>query len=212
MKKYEFTGETKQIINNGKTIVLHKIKTIIPLKNVKSGTIGGWIEREENLSHDGDAWVFDNAQISGNARVFDNARISDNARIYDNAWIFGNARVSNTWAYSDARISAQVFGNAQVFDNAQISNNAQVFGNAQISNNAQVYSSKHVLLVGPIGSRNDYTTFYRTEDNKIAVSCGCFIGSIDDFEKQVKEVHGESIHAIVYKKAIELAKLHIGLE
>lgn len=31
------------------------------------------MEKEENLSNDGDAWVSDNARVSGNARVSDNA-------------------------------------------------------------------------------------------------------------------------------------------
>lgn len=52
--------------------------------SVKTGEFGGYIEKEENLSHFGNAWV------SGNAWVF------DNARVYDNAWVFGNAEVFNT--------------------------------------------------------------------------------------------------------------------
>lgn len=35
--------------------------------------MGGYIEKEENLSQTGDAWVFDNAWVSGDAWVSDNA-------------------------------------------------------------------------------------------------------------------------------------------
>lgn len=52
-----------------------------------SGTLGGWIEREENLS-DG-AWVADNACVYGNAEVFGNTLIEDDAQIYGDAKIHG---------------------------------------------------------------------------------------------------------------------------
>ena len=173
MKKYEFTGETKQISTINGTVTLHRIKASVTFGNIKSGDIGGWIEKKENLSHDGNAWVFGNAQVY------------DDAQVYDNAWVFGNA---------------QVFGNAWVY------------GNAQVYDNAQVYSSKHVLLVGLIGSRNDYTTFFRNQNRGISVSCGCFLGEIDEFIEKVIETHGENKHASVYRAAAELAKLQIGLE
>lgn len=80
MKKYELTEETVTVY--GKT--LYRIRAVRDFGSVKTGEFGGYIEKEENLSHFGNAWV------SGNAWVF------DNARVYDNAWVFGNAEVFNT--------------------------------------------------------------------------------------------------------------------
>lgn len=50
-KKYCFTGETKQL--NG--VVLHRIQAVRDFSNVKKGDLGGLIEKEDNLSHDGTA-------------------------------------------------------------------------------------------------------------------------------------------------------------
>ena len=75
MKKYELTEETFTVF--GKT--LYRIRAVRDFGSVKTGEFGGYIEKEENLSHFGNAWV------SGNAWVF------DNARVYDNAWVFGKA-------------------------------------------------------------------------------------------------------------------------
>src|SRR5690606_32655391 len=61
--------------------------------DVRAGDIGGYIERETNLSHDGNAWVRDNAQVYGNARVFGDARVYGDARVHDHAWVCGNAQV-----------------------------------------------------------------------------------------------------------------------
>ena len=71
MKKYEFTGETKVIFGTA----LHQIIAVRDFSDVTSGEIGGWIEKEENLSHDGNAWVYGDARVCGNARVCGDARV-----------------------------------------------------------------------------------------------------------------------------------------
>ena len=113
MKKYELTKNTKMCFGRK----LYQIKALKDFGDVKAGDLGGYIEKEENLSHDGNAWVFDNSCVLCNAYVFDNARVYDNALIYDNAWISGDARASD-----DACVSgnARISGNACVYDNALI--------------------------------------------------------------------------------------------
>ena len=56
MKKYEFTGETKEIKLLFRTAVLHRIRATVSFGFVKIGDLGGWIEKEENLSHEGKAF------------------------------------------------------------------------------------------------------------------------------------------------------------
>lgn len=77
MKKYEFTGET---ITSGKR-TLHRIRAVRDFGDVKAGDIGGWIEKEENLSHEGDCWVRDGAIVYGSALVCDNAKVRDSATV-----------------------------------------------------------------------------------------------------------------------------------
>lgn len=70
-KKYELTDETQEW--NGRT--LHRIRALADFGDVKAGELGGWIEKEENLSHNGNAWVYGDAQVCNNARVYGNAEI-----------------------------------------------------------------------------------------------------------------------------------------
>lgn len=56
------------------------------------------------------------------------------------------------------------------------------------------------------------TTFYRAKDNSIDVTCGCFSGTIDDFEKQVQKVHADDKHGRVYALAIAMAREQIELD
>ena len=176
MKKYEFTGETKTVSFLSGDVTLHRIQAITSFASVVAGELGGWIEKEENLSHKGNAWV------------------SENAAVYGDAVVSGNAWVSE---------------NAVVRGNAEVSGNAMVRKNAVVSENAEVFSVRHVLVFGPICSRNAFTTFYHDKDNEITVQCGCFIGKIDKFLEKVAQTHGDSKYAQVYRKAVELAKLQI---
>ena len=94
MKKYEFTGETEVI----GSITLHRIRAVKSFSDVNIGDIGGWIEKEENLSHEGNAWVCGNAKVYGNAKVFDNADYI----VFKNWWSSGRyftwTRSNNKWA------------------------------------------------------------------------------------------------------------------
>ena len=124
--KYVFTGKTKESITGR---LLHQIKAIRNLSSthVKAGDVGGWIEKESNLSHNGDCWVFpdaevfDGASLSGNARIYDRVIVCGQARVYDNAKIYGKARVYN---------QAIVRGNAQINGPVHIYGDTLVDGDA----------------------------------------------------------------------------------
>lgn len=119
-----------------------------------------------------------------------------------------NAGDLGGWVESERNLSHD--GNAWVYDNAWVYGNAWVGGNARVCGNAWVDGNDHLLQVGPIGSRNEYTTFFRAKDT-IGVACGCYQGLIDNFENRVREVHGDSKYGKEYQIAIELAKCHIDL-
>ena len=80
---------------------------------VRAGDLDGYLEKEDNLSHTGDAWVF------GNAKVFDEANIVGNAWVYSKTKVLGNARIAGY-----AKVSGDVcmYGGVEVGGNAWISN------------------------------------------------------------------------------------------
>jgi hypothetical protein len=77
MTKYELTDKT---ISCG-VLTLRRIRAVRDFCGVKAGDYGGYIEDENNLSQDGNAWVFGNARVSDNACMFGNARVSGDAKI-----------------------------------------------------------------------------------------------------------------------------------
>lgn len=142
MKKYELTAEF--IEKWGKK--LFRIKALISFGSVEVGELGGYVEKEDNLAQDG------------------------------NAWVYGNARV-----YGDA----------------------EVYGDAKVCGDADY------LLIGRIGSRFSFTTFFKNKDKGITVSCGCFLGTIAEFRAKVSDTHGNNKHAKIYNLAADMAELQI---
>ena len=145
-KKYEFTGETKAWC--GRT--LHRIRALKDFGYVKAGDLGGWIETETNLSHDGNCWIY---------------------------------------------------GNGRVYGNGMVSGNGMVYGNGMAS------GAEDYITCGPIGSRGGITTIFRDSVKKVCVNCGCFPGTLDEFEKAVKTTHGDTNHGKEYMAFIALARI-----
>ena len=96
-------------------------------------------------------------------------------------------------------------GNAWVYGDAWVSGNARVYGDAM------VFRTNHYLVIGPIGSRGDYTTFFRSKEGTIKVKCGCFRGTTDEFLDKVEKTHGDSKYAKVYRMATEMALAQIDM-
>ncbi len=131
MKKYSMTQEG----------TLFRITALRDVGSVEAGTVGGLIESEQNLSHDGRAWVYDDAIVCGHARVSGNAQVFQNARVYGNAEVFNNAKVSGcARVYGDA----MVFGDATVHQNAQVFDFARVHELAKVCENAKVFHSTRI--------------------------------------------------------------------
>jgi len=53
--KYEMTSDDT-ISHRGRT--LHRIRALRDFGDVTAGDLGGYVESESNLSHDGDAWIY----------------------------------------------------------------------------------------------------------------------------------------------------------
>lgn len=150
---------------------LHRIKALRDFGDVKKGDIGGYIENENSLSHEGLCWVYNNAKIYGYSEIFDNAKISGNAEVFGYSEIFGNAKI-----YGNARI----FGDAEVYDNAEVYGYAKIFGNAEICENARIKEGSHIGKIEEefknilyIQCKKRLITVYKDMSNVIKCNIGC---------------------------------------
>lgn len=203
MKKYELTSNFKMC--SGKKIF--QIRALVNLKNgVKVGELGGWIEKEENLSHNGNAWVSDNAWVTGNACVTDNAHVTNNAWVSGDAWVRDNA-----WVTDNAHVAgdAHVSDNAWVSGNAWVTDKAWVTGKAHVAGNAWVSKIADLLQITGLGTVHRTTTVYRTK-NGIEITRGCFCGNLEQFREQVVKTREGKVRD-EYLKFAELIEIYFRL-
>ena len=213
-KKYKLTDETIKL--NGAT--LYRIEALKDFGEIKKGDKGGFIESENNLAHEGDAWVSDNAHVYGNAYVFDNARVYNNAFVSGYAQVYGNARVyGNAWLYDNTRVCgyAWVADNARVYGDANVCDDSSVFGSACIYDNARVYGDAlvrgYACVCGgaEISNKSDYIVFQNwwssgryftwTRSNNMW-SVGCFYGTGEELIKKAykdSELSGREYERVV---------------
>ena len=88
-KKYKLTEETLEIDG----IILHRIIALKDFYGVKKGDLGGFVEKESNLAHDYNCWIYNDAVVRGNAEVYGDAKVYCDATVCGNAKVYGNAIV-----------------------------------------------------------------------------------------------------------------------
>ena len=180
MKKYELTNETKTLVGG---TVLHRIRALrdIPRFGVKAGELGGFVEEENNLSQDGDAWVFGNSKVSGNA------------------WVFGKA-----WVSGDANVSgdAEVSGDAWVYGKAEISGDAKVYGDVDYMVIKNIWSSGRWFTYTSSNKKWAVGCFYGTgeelikkaySDSELSGKCyEAIVHAVETIEAAKAEAKGET--------------------
>ncbi len=127
--KYELTNETKLLNLTMRKVVLHRIRAAKSFPDVRKSTLGGWIEKESNLSQNGNSWIADNAMVFGDAVVCDDAIVRENAVVYDDATVKEDASV---------RGNAVVSGNSIIEGRAHISGDAWICGCSVISGDTEI--------------------------------------------------------------------------
>jgi len=120
--KYELLSNDT-IRESGKT--LYRIRCIKSFYYVlggisllrRSGDLGGYIEKEYNLSQLGNCWIFQNAKVFDDAGVRGNALICHCAKVFNDAWVRDNAIVER---------NAQICGSALICLDCRISNSMKI--------------------------------------------------------------------------------------
>lgn len=143
-KKYKLTDETIEVDGHR----LFRIRALRSLAcGINKGTLGGYVESEYNLSHDGESWVEDKACVYGSARVLGNATVGDDAMVFGGAIVGDNARILGK---SRVYGSAMVYGNATVGCNAMVYDKARVHGDATLLDSARVFECASVRCLAYI--------------------------------------------------------------
>lgn len=152
--KYKLTKETKVV--DGVTV--YRIQATTDFFAIKKGDLGGFVEKEANLSQVCSAWVYDDAVVYGNASVFEFAKVLDNstvhgdAKVYGHAIVKGNARVSESASVAD---HATVKEDAFIHGNAIVVGHADVTGNTELLDYAVAFGYAYIKVDGILGGHSE---------------------------------------------------------
>lgn len=176
-RKYELTENTKTV--RGHTV--YQIKAVkdfrvpLPTKSgktmiVKKGDLGGFIEREANLSQRGSCWIAYNVVVYEDARICDdayvtgigaivkgNAFICEHAYIHsgivdDSAIIDGSAILVQSAVHHNAHVGDHaIVASSFIADWVEISDNARVTDGSVIHEYARVTGAGRVINSEVIG-------------------------------------------------------------
>lgn len=197
-KKYVIlAGEHPNI--NYSAEIYNRIKAVKDFSNIKFGTLGGYIEKESNLSQTGNAWV--GCDSTGCALV------SGNAQVYDNALVTGGGRKSSYDSYGGStyvRGNAKIYGNAKVLNGSTVSG-GKIYGNA-VLNGTTIYPGESYVGSYPASVNGDTTQVY----GNAKIYAGGRVGGGKVYEDAViaggkgrydHETSGSSTYGIVHGKA-----------
>ena len=164
---------------------LYRVKALKDFGDVKKGDIGGYVQSEDNLSHEGYCWIYDNAKIYGNARIYGDSQVLDYAVIDGNARIYGDSQI---WNY------AVIDGDAEIKTGRHIGYIEEKFKNV-------LYIQCKVSLI----------TVYTDMNNIIK----CNIGlqkrmTLEGLLKRIEEDGGMNEHEEEYVRIMQNAHLLLG--
>lgn len=204
--KYELTDETMRIEGS----ILHRIRALESFSDVRSGDLGGYIEKESNLSHEGLCWVYDSACVMDDAIISDNAKIKDMSRIINSASIMGNAVICDSAEVSN---DAKVYGDAKMFSNSRAYHNAEVFGSVKIKDNVRVLRDAWVYGDFEVGGTANITE--KTTKAPIVIMGLAYVVTIMDahisFDCQTRTTDDwfdMSDHELMYMDKIKAIRFH----
>ncbi len=166
-KKYKLTDETTEVRGH----ILYRIEAIVDFDYIKKGYKGGFIEKESNLSHEGDCWV------GGNAKVFEDAQVLENSQVFEDAQVLGDAKIyGNSQVYGNSKIygNSEVYGKAFIYEYANILGKAKVCGDVEIRGNAVIQTDSDYLVFKNNWSSGRYFTWTRSNN---MWKVGCFYGT-----------------------------------
>lgn len=132
MDKYKLTNRFQP--KRGKK--LFQIVALRSFSDVRCGDVGGFIEHEENLSQNGECWVYPGAIACEFSRISENAILKNHSITTGYSRVFGNAQILG---------NAIIRGNAFVYDDSIITGWSVVGGESSVFgySNVDCKSSKH---------------------------------------------------------------------
>ena len=160
-KKYEITDITMKF--KGRT--LYRIRALKDFRDVEAGDLGGWIQSENNLSQEGDCWIYDNAKCMDNARMYDNSimhnnsvmcdfsEMHDNSAMYNNAVMYNNSEMydyATMYDYSEMHDCSEMLDSSVLYRDSMLKDEEKLYGELffKVDKFIEIYTEEAGMVTG----------------------------------------------------------------
>lgn len=128
---------------------IYRIQALRDFSDVKKGDLGGFVESEENLSQEGNCWIYDNAQAVEKSTVKGDACLRDCSKMYDSSLLKDKAQL---------RGCARMLHYSCLADNA-VAIDTNILGFATITGDVVIRRKEDYMVFSDIPSTGFYATY-----------------------------------------------------
>ncbi len=149
MKKYRLIEGDKEY-RGQKLYQIQALRDFTTSNNteVKTGDLGGFVSGEHNLSHEGNCWVANSAEVRDKSCVSENGYVGGFSYLNGAVQVFGNARITRGDFYGEVKI----YDNAKVSVKGTVCDEVEIFGNAEVGGkNTNIFDAVKIFENAVIG-------------------------------------------------------------
>ena len=128
---------------------IYRIQALRDFSDVKKGDLGGFVESEDNLSQEGDSWIYDMAQAVEKSRVEGDACLRDCAQMYGSSILRDKAQLQGF---------ARMYQYSCLEDNA-VAIDADILGFATITGDVVIRRKEDYIFFSDIPETGFYATY-----------------------------------------------------
>jgi NDP-sugar pyrophosphorylase family protein len=141
-KKYELlSGE-----QFGTDAFCFRIRALRDFADVKAGDLGGYVQYEDTLSHEGNCWIYDGCMVFGGSSIIGDVQVKGESYVFqsmlwENVVIEGRSEITKCTMKDNVRVSSGVVGSSWCCGNAIIEGHvsfSHIGGNAHVKKDADV--------------------------------------------------------------------------
>ena len=142
-KKFELSNITMEY--KGRT--LYRIKATKDFSDVNKGDLGGWVQYEENLSQQGNCWLYDDSKCMDESRVTDNSIMRDFTEMYNCSKMHDYSKMydySKMHNYSKMYSDSIIYDYSKMYDHARMFADSAMFGASEMHDYSEMHGSSRM--------------------------------------------------------------------
>lgn len=192
-RKYELTNIS---IEFGER-TLYRIRALKDFADVKKGDLGGWVSSENNLSQEGNCWIYNEAKCMDNAKMYNNSTMHDysemrgNSTMHDCSEMHDNSKKcdnSEMHNCSEMHNNSIMFGHSKMYGNSMMCGNSTMYDDSKMFDDSAMYDCSEMYGSSVMFDNSEMYGESEMHDNSVMYG--------DSVLKDKEKLYGELISKV----------------